>query len=223
MTKNDNNNYSKASDDSSSCSDAEVDMYREISFPPNGAVGDLTYKIHMDVPDFNIINNYFTAIPGMYDINLPNAITVANTSVNRTVVFTIRIPRQTLQCKYGFDIPVDTVQDQYFTNPRISLMVKSSNRINTFISGDPEILQLINNQIPAYVEIIFAFLPQFGDTYVDVCSFSYSISFDAFKLKTLYIDCCEHKHKRKHKCRHPDDRIKLNIETVLQLSTNRLF
>lgn len=70
------------------------------------------------------------------------------------------------------------------------------------------------NTFPGYVEFIIILRPDIN--IVDICSIDYSINFDTFKLKTLYSNFCKER-KRKHKCGCPDDVIKLETETFLEI------
>ena len=180
----------------------------------------------MDKPNFNIVDKYFSAIPGIYDFDLPNSISITE---NQLLTIVIRIPRQILKCKYGFEIPITSSQRARaipnrvgpFSNEVAAIKIKSSNGIDTFTSNFLEESSLdfqVNNSAPGYVEFRLRFDPE--SNYIDICSLSYSISFDTFKLNTLYSGCCTD-HKRKHKCRHPDDRIKLDVETFLVLANRR--
>lgn len=199
------------SDSSSSCDGAQVQMFRELTVPP--VDGTLMYKVHMEKPNFTIKNGYFSSILETRTLNLPNPITL--TSDNEIGII-IRIPRQILRCKYGFEIPVNDQSVRppitYFNNATGALKYNSSNKIITIPAG-----VIVNNDSPGYVEFgISKSGNDPGENYFDLCSIDYSIIFDAFKLKTLYSGCCKER-KCKHKCRRPDDVIKLETETIFSI------
>ncbi len=216
MTKNNNddscdNQSSTSSSLSESCDGINVNVFREMSIPPENE--SLAYKVCMDKPNFNIINQYFSSILEARTINLPNAITLTS---NHRFEIIIRIKRQILSCKQGFEIPIDIISDdnrvRYFENGRAMVKLNSSSGI---YSLNP--ILIVNNRFPGYVEFIIRIRNLEMDA-IDLCSIDYSFIFDTFKLNTLYTGCCK-EHKRKHKCRRPDSVIKLETETAIVITT----
>ncbi len=219
-----NNNRSVSNDDScssysndSSCSDAEAFLFREIIRPPVPGDG-ASYKVCMDKPNFNIVNNYFSPISGHYTFHLPNSVSLfAGDAVN----IKLRIPRQMLKCKYGFEIPMDSGATTYFNNLMGVFKLNAANEIDTkvlTVINNNGCYISVNNQSPGWIEFLLTYMTQNNDEYIDICSIAYSISFDSIKLKSLYGSCCKEK-KCKHKCRKPNDVIKLEADTVFEIVT----
>jgi len=214
--ENRDNESSRYSDDSN----ADAYLFREIIRPP--VPGDrLSYKVCMDKPNFQIIDKYFSAIPGLYTYHLPNSVSLFP---GDHFDIKIRIQRELLKCKSGYMIPIDIQTGHggiaYFNNLVGVLKVNASNVIDTELldSAPPNTIQ-VNNLLPDMVVFLLTYIAT--ETLIDICSISYSISFDSIKLTTLYSDCCKKYEKCKcSKCRRPSDTIKIHAETIFEITTN---
>ena len=201
--------------DSSCSSEAEAQMYRELIVPPID--GTLSYKVCMDKQNFKIANGFFSPVPGIYTFDLPNSISLIQ-GTNSGFVIKIRIPRQMLTCKYGYEIPMDGTNTIQFKNPAAGLKITSSSGIVTFNANTPFVGFQINNSLPSIVEFFLGFAIEDLPSLIDICSISYNVSFDSVKLKSIYTSCKEHKNK--HKCRHADEKFKLKTETIFETFTS---
>lgn len=223
MDNNDNqcmNHRDRNRDDDSSysshsnSSDAEAFLFQEIIRSP--IPGDTTsYNVSMDKPYFNIFNKYFSPVPGYYVFDLPNSISLFPDDI---INIKIRLPRQMLKCKYGLQIPIGSM---YFDNLVSGFKINAENRIDTevlTVVNDNGSYIVVNNQFPAWIE--FDLIYQIDTEYTNIHSITYSIGFDSFKLESVYGGCCkDRKCKCKYKCRRPDDVIKLEVDTVFQITT----